>query len=496
MDDLKKSKRTNIGSGVYFISAVFMMLSGLDVIKAILGILGIREGDTLIATVIVVILDVALGLYALYLFSKDRNKIAFGVLIILNITYIMPLMVGYNAKDIALYIVFVIPLSIIAYIVSIDYDGEKKYINMYISISTAVCVLAITYIIVLFVGDFDYIINDLGIRIVASYGVIAWLFMPAIFIMIPHYISLESHKNQQKVVIVLIKIMILAAAIYYTGLRTGIISTFFTVFVSAIIFLIVYRGERKKVKQVLLRVLAVTISFVLIYILCVTNIPKNSRLNVIYSTGSLAYETNLHDPDEVFVEPQSDSHAQVYDIQKQSYASAETVLLSYIVSSDQTRIETEKMLTEDANEGNEKYIILKGVENPEKFVFSMTKDRVNLWKTAIWEFEKSPIFGNGIRYYQLKYVDTFPHNIILELLADVGLAGTSAFVIFIFFGIVISLKRGIRNGNIDNIKVVISCLSMIPTYLLFTTVYSNPSILFAITFFSYNIYYHYKEKKK
>ena len=73
------------------------------------------------------------------------------------------------------------------------------------------------------------------------------------------------------------------------------------------------------------------------------------------------------------------------------------------------------------------------------------RSRGTLFKIALKEFLKSPITGMGPGEYSEKY-GKYPHNAILELLAETGLVGT----LFVLALVMIALKRMLVNGWQDN----------------------------------------------
>ena len=111
-------------------------------------------------------------------------------------------------------------------------------------------------------------------------------------------------------------------------------------------------------------------------------------------------------------------------------------------------------------------------------------NRDYLWGTAIAEFKKHPITGNGIRYFKNKYTGYFPHNIFLEAMADFGIIGLiviTALGAFCFFkGMVYYFKE--KNTNVMNMLLLL--FSQFPGYVLYTTMYSNASLALTIIFFT------------
>lgn len=73
--------------------------------------------------------------------------------------------------------------------------------------------------------------------------------------------------------------------------------------------------------------------------------------------------------------------------------------------------------------------------------------RGTLFKIAFKEFLKNPLFGMGPGSYSVKY-RMFPHNVILELLAETGIVGTVVLCIFILFALVKLFVAAIKNRSV------------------------------------------------
>lgn len=73
-------------------------------------------------------------------------------------------------------------------------------------------------------------------------------------------------------------------------------------------------------------------------------------------------------------------------------------------------------------------------------------DRGTLYKLAMSEFLKSPVKGMGPGAYTDKY-GIYPHNVILEMFAELGIIGALPLVIVIVFAIINLLIHGWKNKN-------------------------------------------------
>ena len=171
------------------------------------------------------------------------------------------------------------------------------------------------------------------------------------------------------------------------------------------------------------------------------------------------------------------------DAEDNTEKTVEQTFKKYFVKWDKTQEEIEKILSEDILNDNQKYLIVK-----EQFRFSIANfellmNRANLWGLSLAEIKKAPIFGQGFVFFQSKYKGFFPHNIVLEILTDFGIIGLlifSAFIIFLLIRLLKSLKE--KQDN-EIVLFMIFCISYLPSYLLYETLYNNNSLIFAITFF-------------
>ena len=176
----------------------------------------------------------------------------------------------------------------------------------------------------------------------------------------------------------------------------------------------------------------------------------------------------------------------VYDVINKQTKDINSVFEYNIVNNSYTKDETEKILHDDIKNKTGKYIIVEDNKNNEAEQFTYKYNRPNLWNTAFKEFLKHPVFGNGIFHYQSKYVGTFPHNLVLEIMADFGLIGLFVIIWFIY-GIIQNLFKSIKRGNNSDWKLYVFILSYFPQYILYTTLYNNGIFIFSILALVYSI---------
>lgn len=126
----------------------------------------------------------------------------------------------------------------------------------------------------------------------------------------------------------------------------------------------------------------------------------------------------------------------------------------------------------------------------------MNFNRTNLWTNAWREFLKNPIFGNGPLSYANKYNGYFPHNILLEVLCDFGIAGFLILFgsISVFLFLYLRLLRKSRSTN--RAYFLLFSLLSIPCYLLYTTWYANAKILFTLVFLGLELWSVYRKKTR
>lgn len=73
--------------------------------------------------------------------------------------------------------------------------------------------------------------------------------------------------------------------------------------------------------------------------------------------------------------------------------------------------------------------------------------RGTLFKIAFKEFLKNPLFGMGPGGYSVKY-NMFPHNVILELLAETGIVGTAFVITVVLFALIKLIKPALKDKNV------------------------------------------------
>ena len=159
----------------------------------------------------------------------------------------------------------------------------------------------------------------------------------------------------------------------------------------------------------------------------------------------------------------------------------ELIFMENIIYSDQAKTKTENILHEDVIKNSKKYLIVKDQYRTSVAEYSVGTDRYNLWYTAFGEFKKSPLIGQGALFYQTKYDEFFPHNIILEILTDFGIIGLIITMSIAILLIYKSIKYIRQKKDKSMLLILVFGLSYIPAYLLYNSLYSDNSLAFLIT---------------
>lgn len=171
----------------------------------------------------------------------------------------------------------------------------------------------------------------------------------------------------------------------------------------------------------------------------------------------------------------------VEDAKDKKIKTVKTAFIEYLIESDQTQQVTEDILREDVKYNTQQYLVVEEPYQQSVANYTIRKDRYVLWTLALGEIHKSPIFGQGPLFYQLKYDNFFPHNIILEILTDFGIVGLVIFLSLAIFFIVKIIKIIIKKKDMEILLISTFGLSYIPTYLLYSSLYRGNSLVFLVT---------------
>lgn len=444
----------------------FLLCTNLDVIITILSPFKITSSlRTFVAVLVYVVIDCIMLFFFFKNLRKSEKKHKDLLLIagIIALIYAGPLFWNLKTEGFVAfvkliqYFLFVGPVFFMGIQLASDKNGIKKCLDAFKPYEFILSVGGVIYIAVLFVatqGAFS--IGNL------SYGYIAYMFLTGMFFCIARAFFYDRFST-----VVWLKIVVFWIAINYTGTRSAFLCG--CIFFIGVGVFVVAKGKcnnRGTVKKYLI-LLCVA---VIITLGCKAIVPEGARLNVV--NQDFIYELS------------SDQEAHetfVWDVQSHTKKNINEFYLNYIINSSLKQSESTKKLHNDIK--NEKYCIIKPVESKDKKyceTYTVHWQRINLYKAAFKEFQKHPIIGNGALYFVNKYDGIFPHNVILECLADYGALGTICFVGFILLEVVAVCKIIIRTKNSALLLFLIILLSYIPMYLLYTSLYSNSFLIFTL----------------
>ena len=441
-----------------YISILLFSLSNLGFFKMIFNICGLGDYSTIVSVFLFCILDIILLVN--YLFTLNYSNIkSLYILIMTNIIYCFPNFVKLDIYLIIQYIVFVLPFTLV-----IGFIYNKNAISIFFNytekLSKYIFFLAIIYTIILFSGNFTY--NGYVRLDVFSYGDIAYALLPFLISDLMYFIDTKKK-------IILFRCVFYFVVIIYTGTRSAIMCCALAYIICLFIFFTKSNKSKKEVMNIMLRIVIICL---ILFGLINAFLPEGSRLNVV--KDNFIYE--LGNKNKLYV----------YDVINKQTKDINSVFEYNIVNNSYTKDETEKILHDDIKNKTGKYIIVEDNKNNEAEQFTYKYNRPNLWNTAFKEFLKHPVFGNGIFHYQSKYVGTFPHNLVLEIMADFGLIGLFVIIWFIY-GIIQNLFKSIKRGNNSDWKLYVFILSYFPQYILYTTLYNNGIFIFSILALVYSI---------
>ncbi len=440
---------------IIFIIAIFILISGrLKVFRAIFYYMNLDSYGSTIGTLLWVLIDSILLMYYLKNQIRYKRYINIGIILIINLIFAIPYVVTLNFTGLGILFILVSPISLcFDYIVSNDLC--KEFISFVSKVSNGMVFLAVGYIVFLFLGDTSkYGIAELEYF---SYGDIAYALLP--FMICDIVTFLDSKKYN------LIKVEVYMIAITYTGTRSAMLSVIFGIILILLIYIIF---ERNNLKNYLKRTTLIICSILIALTICNTVDVKGSRFSVVTSKNVL-YEVSENSSDDNFVDL-------AVNMDNNKEDTVENIYKYYIWKNDKSKEETEKLLQEDIKNGTEKYIKVDDKKKWSKY--SVHLDRIMLWESAINEFKKAPIIGMGLLHYHNKYSGYFPHNVILEALADMGIIG-----LIVLFAIFICACKctynSIKLENKSRVVLFILMFAYIPSLLLYNELYSNSIILAA-----------------
>ena len=657
MSKINNKTITIIKNVALYFFVICFSLSNISLFNMVLSYAGYQGDVTLISSIIYAFFNLfILAFFIYYVLSHKQYKMLLIILLI-NLIYIFPHLLNFTIRDIALYLMFPLPFSLFAGIIAVDQNIRKRFIDAFYKLRYIYSIFGIAYICFLAFSTEE----NRGALIDFTYGNVAWVFLPPIFVYIGLIIQKDffresEHIRYKKYELIGI-LLLLEITVFYTGLRTGIISLFFAKILFLITFLIV---DYKKKKKYFINFLVLLSIVIITYVVSSLFILERSRMNII--SDNFIFEKQVHVSDEfveddnkditnsekkidnrfendrenekingneilsrknttkeivyttssVYVRPKKNSkeslgillkgeeiegenegdwfrfdykgeeafiaarltnterpnkietvhtisplhirpnkgskkslgilpkwseiegyregswfrfmyegkesfiasqHTKtepltadeirdkeienllsinasdsslrdkinVIDVEDNQVKSVHSVFIKHVTENDLAVKETEKKLTEDIKKDTRKYIIARDIDRARLSQYTIYKDRYNLWNMAFREFKKSPLIGQGALFYQTKYDEFFPHNIILEILTDFGIVGLIIIMSFATLLIYKSIKYIKQKKDKSMLLILAFGLSYIPAYLLYNSLYSDNSLAFLIT---------------
>ena len=486
-------RKCNLPLMAMYIAASLFFLGSLKVPKMILSYLHIPGNITLFAVGIFALLDAVLLFVAARDVLKNRRWKYFFVLAAVNLLYLLPYVIHRQWYQLVQYVVLMVPFTLCAYLLVTREDGKTLFFRCLQNMSRYFAPVFLLYIVVLFVaepGEFGIVeIREM------SYGDIAYAAIPFLFADVERFLD----KSGGKKVYTGLRILLYVMTVLYSGTR----SAMFCVVVAFLIQFVMHFSYIKTVKLSRKAICAGALVACLLFCNIIT--PAGARLNVV--KGNLLYELtgkdffqilaggtdNMDDPtateetdaegNPLDPEEWPDDVKLVYNEETHQFQTIDAAFQYYVVRSDRPISETQKLLQEDIKTDAGKYITATEDYRTAAGSYKLPmNERAYLWSTALGEFNASKLIGNGCLHYQNKYETTFPHNVVLELLADFGVVG-----FLVFFGIVIScfallMVQAIREKNATKGTMLAFVCVYIPMHLLFHSLYFNGILLFTVSY--------------
>lgn len=452
------------------LGAFFFVVSNLDIIESVLKYIGVESHDTvrLIALAVYGVMDLAIAL----MFLKNRpGKRMFLYLFVFNLIYILPTVIGGGVKESVQYLMFVLPITIFGVMLSADDDIKETFFTALRYVAKVIFVIAIVYVILQYTGTERNEIGMVGIKNL-TYGDMGYLFLTGFVVSLIDCVEKRSLFG-------VCGLLVFAVAIFVSGTRSAVICAAFAVFLCLLLLFI-----SKADKKLLAKTAIVTATIIVILAVCVFLVPSDSRVNRFIGTGDGDSQKHSISIFYEFIDEKRNDMDVIYtptgEVRKIS-----DIYEEEIVANDCKKSETEKKLHEDVINGRNEYIqIIDESKRDWAENYTLYKNRLFLWRTAFKEFKKHPIVGNGPMFYKNKYDGTFPHNVIFEAMADMGLIGLIVLIGLGGYCFIKGLRHYKKTDDKQYFRLILILFTHIPRYLLYTTLYSNPKIALTVVLFT------------
>ncbi len=500
---------TKLENGAKKIAIVFMIsifgLSSISMFNAVFHYIGLGRFQTVLSTALFLTLDIISILYILKSLHKNINKKIYLFIFAINILNILPIAINGDVKGIIQYIIFTVPYTFFAAGLIFSKDIRDYFFEFADKLRIPVLALSLGYIGLLWgyslLNDADDILN---IEVI-HYGNIAWFFIIFYFIGI---INTANNKYKGKFFVPMIYSFVLVYTICCTGLRTAVISMMFT-----LVLAVMYVAFNKEIDRKSKIALALQFVLILAFTLCIVKfedfvIPDSSRVVAVKDDFTYDLKKDTSNAPKIEVDedveltkeemlkllPKEEIRADslpVGNMTTNNLSTLEDTFRYYIFSSDETEAATVEKLHKDIKNSEYKYILVNKENIKFASEFTVPRGRNYLWLGAINEFNKNKLFGNGIMHYQNKYIGTFPHNVVLEALSDIGIVGTGIIGISGFLLFVLFIVRAYKRNEYEILRILFLTSCYLPSFFIYTSLYKNEMLTF---FFSVLIFYFLKTR--
>ncbi|MGB4610415.1 MAG: O-antigen ligase family protein [Saccharofermentanales bacterium] len=276
-------------TALYFFVLSFS-LSNISFFNMVLSYVGYTGNITVLSSAVYAFFNLFILICFLHYVISDKAYKIFLLVGIVNLVYVLPFLINLDVRGITLYLMFPLPVSLMTGVLILNRDLRKDLIDVFCKLRYFYGILAIAYICFLafYPGEGRGVLPDF------TYGNVAWFFLPPIFIYTGVFykqnFKQEFKLNKAAVIEKIIILLILNVTVFYTGLRSGIISLIFTnlLFLAGYLFF-----DAKHKKQYIQNFVLILLPF--LAALLVSSLVKleASRMNII--SNNFLFEKNIHE---------------------------------------------------------------------------------------------------------------------------------------------------------------------------------------------------------
>ena len=220
MSKINNKTITIIKNVALYFFVICFSLSNISLFNMVLSYAGYQGDVTLISSITYAFFNLfILAFFIYYVLSHKQYKMLLIILLI-NLIYIFPHLLNFTIRDIALYLMFPLPFSLFAGIIAVDQNIRKRFIHVFYKLRYIYSIFGIAYICFLAFSTEE----NRGALIDFTYGNVAWVFLPPIFVYIGLIIQKDffrkSEHSRYKVYELIGILLLLEITVFYTGLRT------------------------------------------------------------------------------------------------------------------------------------------------------------------------------------------------------------------------------------------------------------------------------------